>query len=269
MAIGLLALAAAWVIARLGQRDVAVEAGEIAQRVVARATIVVADGVTRVVVDAPSVVLEVHARPGDEVKEGQALAAVESVDPGGRRRADLTAPRSGTVLSCNLVAGDAVSPSSELAAFELADLSQLEVVVELDERDATKVARGHRLELRPVGGGASLAEAVIDRLAPTLEARAGLGGAHASARPVRLGWARLAGADGLLVGQLLEAVIALPPLAVDARLPRETIAVEDGRVVVRMAGAVFDRRQVVTLGASDERFVAVSGLPAEARVLLP
>jgi biotin carboxyl carrier protein len=269
MAVGLLVVAAAWVISRLGQRDVAVEAGEIAQRVVARATIVAAEGVTRVVVDAPAVVLEVHARPGDEVEAGQALAVLESVGPGGHRRADLAAPRAGTVLSCNVVAGDAVSPSSELAVFELADLSQLEVVVELDERDATKVARGHRLELRPIGGGATLFEAVIERLAPALETRVGLGSAHASARPVRLGWARLDRADGLLVGQPLEAVIALPPLAVEARVPREAVAIEDGRVVVRMAGAVFDRRQVVTLGASDERFVAVSGLPADARVIVP
>jgi multidrug efflux pump subunit AcrA (membrane-fusion protein) len=257
--------------ANLAAEVVHAEAGEIRRAVAARATVAPRDGVFHV---APSVngrVTEVLVRVGDRVERGQELARVEP--SGGAQPFDvlgegesLRAPAAGVVLSRHVEPGDllgTVVPSA-VPLFEIADPSHLELRLEIDARDAAAVSVGGTVR---VGDR----ETTIDRVGPRIERRE-----HplddvmsrASGR-VRVAWAPVPEGSDLAIGASVDVVLLGEPRSVEALLPRDAIAIRDGRAVVRVRSGLFVDEVPVTLGEADDAHVAVEDLPLGADVVMP
>jgi multidrug efflux pump subunit AcrA (membrane-fusion protein) len=114
--------------------------------------------VLRVNVPADGVVARVNAREGDEVKAGDVLAVVTD----GVKADDtpVTSPAAGTVLAVRVREGSSTrssrggfAPERAGAAFEVADLRDLEVTVNLPEGDVSRVTKGQKCAVRPAAGG--------------------------------------------------------------------------------------------------------------------
>lgn len=87
--------------------------------------------------DMPGEVTELNVHEGDSVKKGQVLAHVSS--------GNITSPIKGTVISMNVKKGERVVGSSMMSGTEMmrvADLSKLEVRVDVGENDIEKVNIG-------------------------------------------------------------------------------------------------------------------------------
>ncbi|MBX7192858.1 MAG: HlyD family efflux transporter periplasmic adaptor subunit [Sandaracinaceae bacterium] len=272
VAVALVALlAAARVRANLAAEVVSPEAGEIRRATAARATVVPADGVFHVAPAVNGRVREVLVRVGDRVERDQELARVEP--SGGSQPFDilgegesLRSPAAGVVLSRNVEPGDllgTVVPST-LPLFEIADPERLELRLEIDARDADAIAVGTVVRVAE-------RETTIDRVSPRIERRE-----HplddvmsrASGR-VRVAWARVPEGAELPIGASVDVVILGAPRAVEALLPREAVAIRDGRAIVRVRDGLFIDELPVTLGEADDVHVAVEGLPSGAAVVLP
>jgi len=271
-AVAIAALLAAGIFALARPRPrgvVAVEAGEIERRIAARASVAPAGGVARVRSQNPGVVKEVHARVGDVVEAGHVLARYVNAGTIGEI-SQITTPIAGTVIASRIERGDSIGTEGP-ALFEVADLSKLEARIEVDEAWAGQLSAGQPLVLRGPGGGTVVAEGRLERVGPVLEDRrigAAFGKASGEGR-VRAATLTLKAAPGLFAGQELEAVIVLPAIHVAARLPREAVRIEDGRAVIDTPGWLWPRTVAVTLGESDERFVAVTGVAVGEAVSIP
>jgi biotin carboxyl carrier protein len=248
-----------------------VGAGEIRAAIVARAVVVPARGVSHVVADVAGHVTRVDVRVGDEVEAGQVLAAVEPSERDASASFDLLgedealrAPIAGVVLARHVEPGDALSTlvPSPLPLFVIADPSQLELRIEIDERAASRVEVG-----TPITVGE--ASSSIERLAPRIERREHpLDDVASRARAdVRLAWAPVPEGVEVVLGQHLDVRIEEPPLAVEALVPREAVEVRNGRAIVRVRGGAFASETEVTLGACDDEHVEVHGVPVGAVVL--
>jgi multidrug efflux pump subunit AcrA (membrane-fusion protein) len=244
------------------QRTAVVGAGTLTEQVVARATIVAADGVVRV--SAPSGRLsELRVHVGDVVNKGAVVAVVEHLET----RHEVKAPIAGTVLAVLGAAGGDVTTG--VAIFEMARLDRLEVRIEIDAANARHVSKGRSVTLRDLGGGETLVTGDIARVAPTMGPRT-IGAADARIRAEGLivaAWIPLAARSGLVLGQELEGVIALPEVDVPTLLPHEAVDIEDGHAIVRVPGRLFATKRRVRLGRSDVDHVEVLDLPAGTTVL--
>lgn len=87
--------------------------------------------------DMPGEITELNVHEGDSVKKGQVLAHVSS--------GNITSPIKGTVISMNIKKGERVVGSSMMSGTEMmriADLSKLEIRVDVGENDIEKVNIG-------------------------------------------------------------------------------------------------------------------------------
>ncbi|MCA9606979.1 MAG: HlyD family efflux transporter periplasmic adaptor subunit [Myxococcales bacterium] len=275
IALGLLGLLVVLVVgARLradaGAETVEVTAGSIRRAMVARAEVVPAGGITHVVAEAPGRVTWVDVRVGDTVERDQVLLTLEpsrdrpSFDILGEDES-LRAPAAGVVLARHVEVGDALQtllPSPE-PLFEIADPTALELRIEVDERDASRLAVGATAR---VGEG----ETRIARLSPRIERRAHpLDDVASRARAeVRLAWAPLPEGVPAVVGQHLEVFVEEPAREVAAMVPREAVTVRDGRAFVRVKDGLLVHETEVTLGASDDANIEIDGVTAGARVVV-
>jgi multidrug efflux pump subunit AcrA (membrane-fusion protein) len=272
MVLVLLAAALCVVLARRqSATKITVSPGQLETRIIARATVVPASGIARIRAPAPGTVRAVHVRSGDPIEKGSALFALapDTADESAPLRSVL-APVSGTILSRLIHPGDTLAEPAGVVLFEIADLTHLEARVEIEESSASSIAPGQPLTLRRRGGGATLAERKLERVGPTLERRQ-IGSSDARVRaegPVRPAWMTLAQPGGFVVGQEIEAVIALSPISAAAKLPRDAVRIEDGRAIVEVPGFVFSRHVPVSLGAADDQSVEVFGLEAGSQVLV-
>lgn len=245
-------------------------AGSIRRAMVARAEVVPAGGVTHVVAEVPGRVTRVDVQVGDTVERDQVLLTLEpsrdrpSFDLLGEDEA-IRAPAAGVVLARHVEVGDALNtllPSPE-PLFEIADPTALELRIEIDERDASRVA---------VGATATIDghETHIARLSPRIERRAHpLDDVASRARAeVRLAWAPLPEGVEAVVGQHLEVFVLEPAREVEAMVPREAVTVREGRAFVRVKDGLIVHEAEVTLGACDDVNVEVEGVAAGSPVVV-
>lgn len=277
LVLGLLAAAAAAPLAAAPhwRRPVAVvEAGPVADRVIARAIVIAAEGTARVGGPADGRVARVLVREGDRVKAGQALAEIEDA-PGAAGAVRVVAPIAGAVIARRVDPGDSLALATRggsLALFEIADTSRTEVRAEVEERDAARVAVGLAVTVATPGGRRAVGKGVVARLGESIERRTiGADDARVRAegrvRSVWIVWEAPAPAAAL--GAQVEAEIHLPEATAAARLPRSAIVVRDGRTVVDARLLLWSREVAVEVGAADPRHAEVRGVAVGTPVFLP
>ncbi|MBO6759066.1 MAG: biotin/lipoyl-binding protein [Roseibium sp.] len=187
----------------------------------------------------------------------------------------LVAPTAGTVVGRRGNPGDIVFPdATQTPIVEIADLGSLEIRIEVEQIDAHALQTGLKVQLRDAENGTPVGECQIDRLGQRLQARS-IGAEDArlrAASQVRAFWCRVDTADmnrPLLLDQRLRAVIILPVIDAPAAVPRQAIYVERGQAFVDQPGRFGSSRIPVNLGVRDSEFVAVTGLEAGDKVLVP
>ena len=94
-------------------------------------------------------VIELHAHVGDNVKEGQVLAILESRQPGNPPpRVELKAPADGVVVESHLSLGQPVEPEVEL--LHISDRTKLWAIAHIPQPEVPKIQRGTSARLRIV-----------------------------------------------------------------------------------------------------------------------
>jgi membrane fusion protein, heavy metal efflux system len=109
----------------------------------------------------PGVVREVRKRVGDQVKEGDLLAKVESNQS--LTVYELTAPIAGTIIDRQVALGEHVG--EQKAVFVIADLSSVWVDFSVYRRDLSRVRVGDTVIIDPEDGGAPI-ETTISYVSP-------------------------------------------------------------------------------------------------------
>lgn len=187
----------------------------------------------------------------------------------------LVAPTAGTVVGRAGNPGDIVFPDAlQTPILEIADLSALEVRIEVEQIDAAELMAGLHVRLLNTEDRADVGACTISRVSQRLRPRT-IGAEDArlrAASQVRSLWCRVEAeriSKPLLLDQQLEAVIALPAVDVAAAVPRTAIYVEEGRTLVLKRGRVDRVPTPVTLGVRDSEFVAVGDLEAGEEILVP
>jgi multidrug resistance efflux pump len=184
-----------------------------------------------------------------------------------RERSIVVAPIGGVVLSRHVDAGDGVIPGATM--FELADPAATELLVEIEDIDAMRIAPGLSVSITALGGQREVGRGTIDRVSPRLNRRT-IGSSDARMRAetqVRSAWVRWDAKVVQPIGLRVEAHILLPAKQVSARVPRGAIEVRDGqaRVEVPHYGLLADER-TVELGVADAQWVEVKGVRPGTRV---
>lgn len=105
--------------------------------------------------------VEVNAFVGDQVKEGQMLARVESRQPGNPPPTiELRAPHSGLIIASHVLKGQPVEPDKDL--LDISDRSQVWVVARIPEQRASGIGIGTKARiLFPALGGAPVEAALL------------------------------------------------------------------------------------------------------------
>ncbi|HEY5952310.1 MAG TPA: HlyD family efflux transporter periplasmic adaptor subunit [Kofleriaceae bacterium] len=184
-----------------------------------------------------------------------------------RERSVITSPIVGVVLARNIDAGDNVVPGASM--FELADPRATELLVEIEDTDAMRVAPGLAVTITSLGGAHEVGRGKIDRVSPRLNRRT-IGSSDARMRAetqVRSAWVRWDSATVQPIGLRVEAHIKLPTKQVDTRVPRSAVEIRDGRARVEVPhyGLLPDER-TVELGIADAQWVEVKGVRGGTRV---
>jgi multidrug resistance efflux pump len=206
----------------------------------------------------------------------QAASAALRLAKSGLARTRLLAPIDGVVLERRIDPGDTITGTATGGPleplFEIADNARLQVRIEVEERDAMRLAVGQAVAVTLEGGGEVLAHAKLGRLSPRLSSRTlGLQGVRVRADGrVRAAWAPLDGeaAHRLVIGQPLEAEVLVAVHRVAAQLPRRAVQVRDGRAVVDEVWGPWLREREVQLRAVDADAVEIHELAPGRAVLL-
>lgn len=191
----------------------------------------------------PGVIRDVHARIGDRVQAGAALATIESNES--LQRYAVTAPIAGTVTSRHAEPGEQAG-NEEL--FEIADYSTVWVELNVFARERARVREGHVARITTESG--TEAAAAIDYLAP-----AGERASQSSIARVVLG-----NVDGRWVpGQFVEAEVTIAETTVDIAVPLSALQTfRDFDVVFARVGDTYEVR-MLTLGRRDAAHAEVLG----------
>lgn len=247
-----------------------VDSGPLAERIVARAEVVPSAGVRHVFAAADGTLVRIRARAGETVEAGQPLA---ELDVGGQTRT-LPAPSRGVVLAVHGEVGDHARAAERGASgplFELADPSQTELRVEVEEADAAQLVVDLPATIRPIGLPGARAAGRVTRVSARLERRR-IGADDARVR-----------ADGLVRVAFVAwngeqpawPLAARAELSLDvrrrdaaARLPRAAITVQDGRTVVERPGVLWTRLVAVEVLATDEAYAEIRGLAPGDEVII-
>lgn len=212
----------------------------------------IAESLARVMPRFSGIVRSVHAQLGNAVERGDLLVVVES--NAGLNPFELRAPLAGTVIAKEVALGEVVS--SDRTLFEIADLSQVRVDLDVFHRDFVRLRNGQRVVVN-AGDGSPPVETVLEYLSPigsattqSLVARAVLPNPDRSWRP------------GLFVTAVVEVAARSVPVTVRADAVQR---LRDWDVVFITAGDDFEA-QPVELGRRDKAHVEiVSGLAAGQR----
>ncbi len=189
-------------------------------------------------------------------------------------RTRLVAPIDGVVLVRRLDPGDTiVTVTNPPPMFEIADVRQTEVRIEVEELEAPRMALGLPVKVTLPGGSPVLGSARIARLSPRLERRT-IDADDARVRAeglVRVAWLEWTEgeAPALALGQHLDGIVQLGSRQASALVPRSAVAIRDGRATVRIPFGPWASERDVELGAADDSHVEVRGIEAGTRVVLP
>jgi len=185
----------------------------------------------------------------------------------------LIAPIDGVVLARRVDPGDVIAGSSAgvgAPSFEIADPTRIELEMEVEEVDSSRLATGLAVKVMSPGKPEALGTGMVTRVGAQLERRS-IGAFDARERGE--GWVRVAWVDvrweagrSMPLGQRVEVIAELPPRRVGARVPRGAVRIRDGRATVDVVSGLGFRETPVELGAADDSHVEVRGLPAGARV---
>jgi multidrug efflux pump subunit AcrA (membrane-fusion protein) len=215
-------------------------------------------------------------RAADVTAARERVQAAEAAASLARRwldRTRLVAPIDGRVLVRRADPGDTIVIAAlPPPLFEIADVSQTEVRIEIEEIDAMRVAEGQTVKVTPPGGKPVLGNARIARLSPRLERRT-IDADDARVRAeglVRIAWLEWepGRVPALALGQHLDATVETASREATALVPRAAVSIKDGRATVRIPFGPWASDKTVELGAADERYVEVRGIEAGTRVLL-
>ena len=281
IALAIVGAAIWWIKAQSAGPTTTVVAGKIHRQTVARALVVSRDPVVRVHAMVAGKLSKVAVRRGDVVKKNQLLATIDKTDLlHAQKQAainagdgdvqsdhDLLAPVAGTVTAVKAATGTSVFP--QVLLFEIENLANLQVRIEIDERDLGNVSRGQAVRLRRPGNSDVIAEGTIERIAQRLETRR-IGLANLRARAtgnVGVAWMKLPAKNALMLGSQLEATLALGATQVEAMLPHAAVRIKDGKSYVLTPGGLFPERRDVVLKISDAKHVPVTGLAVGTVVL--
>jgi multidrug efflux pump subunit AcrA (membrane-fusion protein) len=185
----------------------------------------------------------------------------------------ILAPIAGVVLSRGIDPGDVIAGSAAgvgAPVFEIADVSNVELQMEVEEVDSSRLVAGLEVRVTPSGRPDTIGMGTVSRVGAQLQRRS-IGAFDARERGegwVRVGWIDVRWEDDRVMplGQRVEVVAELPPRKVTARVPRESVRVRNGRATVDLVSGLGFRETPVRLGAADDTHVEVSGLPVGARV---
>ena len=182
-----------------------------------------------------------------------------------RERVVVVAPIAGVALARHVNAGDDVIPGATL--FELADPAAIELLVEIEDVDAMRVAPGLAVTITSLGGarGWATARSIGSRRA-WIAARSAAATRGCVPRPGTQRVGALDATDAQPLGLRVEAHIALPAKQVETRVPRSAVEIRDGRARVEVPhyGLLADER-AVELGIADaagSRSRASAAVPA-------
>lgn len=169
--------------------------------------------------------------------------------------ATLRAPFDGVVVSRTVDLGAQLAPG--MPAFTVADLSELELVLEVDARIAARVRPGDAVAIRS-DLATDLPDGVVKTVSPALDAtsRKAQVVVVVPAAPGLLGHG---GATGTFQVGRADGVVAVP---------RGALLADKGEQVVYVVDGGTARRTVVVPGLQDGTWVAVAGLSAGARVVV-
>ncbi len=216
------------------------------------------------------------SRGGYEIKSAEhrleaALAAVELA----RASADkskIVAPIDGVVLTRQVDPGDVVRSLDGRTLFEIADVSRLEVRVELEEGHVDSVPVGAKVTLTDVGGSKQLGSGRVVRLGAAVSGRAKIvePTEMRADGPIRNAYVAsdASGLGHLLLGQRIEARIELGKRKVATRAPRAAVQIRDGRAFVTVAQGLLRREITVRLGRADPTYVELEGVDPGERVIV-
>jgi multidrug efflux pump subunit AcrA (membrane-fusion protein) len=249
---------------RRDRREAIVEGAEVQVRVAGRAQVEPRERPVVVVPPATGVVTSVDVEEGDFVRSGDVLATVDTQpDDDDDELERIVAPRDGTIVARSIDPGMRLDRHPVPSAFELADLAAVRVRIELAPEDAAAVQVGQRVTLQPRGGGAALGHTTVDRLLDRVEPRRIDPAETASSTPsrTRVAYATIEAGPAFVAGDIVEALVSLPSVSVEACAPLSAIQIEDGRPTVRIASFPWDRTRVVSLGRSDADCVEVDLAP--------
>lgn len=259
---------AAW--ASSSRTTTRVDAGPVGERLVARAEVVASGGLRHVFAAADARVVQVSAREGERVEQGQTLAELSI----GNTTQRLTAPMAAIVLSRRCEAGDHVVAAEQATAeplFVLADASQIELRVEVEELDAPRLAVDLPARISAVGSGQAAVTGKVTRVAARLERRS-IGSDAARVRAdglVRVATVAFTGEKpDWPLGTRAEVVLELRRRNAATRLPRAALSVRDGRHVVEQPSTFWTREVAVEVLAVDEAFAEIRGLAHGSEVLV-
>jgi membrane fusion protein, multidrug efflux system len=162
------------------------------------------------------------------------------------RNAQITAPIAGVVTHREIERGQLVSSSTP--AFRVADISRLEAVVGVPEREASRVQRGQRARVR-VEGGPTL-QGTVARVRPVVDAGSGTVQVVVEVDPDQGG--------GLRAGQFVNVDIVTETLDERIALPRTAVLVDGAAPRVFVVEGGRAREQEVELGISQAERVEIT-----------
>lgn len=169
--------------------------------------------------------------------------------------ATLTAPFDGVVTVVNARAGETASG----VLVEMADLSSLQLVLEVDEVDIAQVQVGQTAELTPATWSDTSIPATVAAIAPEASGASELVTYRVyldvgeSELPLRVGMT----ADARLLAEQLTDVLLLPNRAIQADRAAGTYSVN--RVTVAADGTETIDSVPVTIGLRDNRYTQITG----------
>jgi hypothetical protein len=247
-----------------------VDKGTVGERLIARAAVVPGAGVAHVFPAADGRVASVRVREGERVEAGALLAELEA----GGKREPLKAAARGVVLARRIEVGDWALSADHGARepyFVLADPTQTELRLEVEEVDAARIATGQSVAIRATGFGSGPIQGKVERVAAQLEPRS-IGADDARARSgglVRAAQVSWSGPNpGWPIGARAEAIIELRREHAEARLPRSALTVREGRTLVHQPFAFWSREVPVEVVSADDVHAAIRGLPVGSEVLV-
>jgi multidrug efflux pump subunit AcrA (membrane-fusion protein) len=195
-------------------------------------------------------VVNLNVVEGQEVKKGQPLVEIESLQMGDPPpRTTVTSPVDGLVLARSVVLGSSVAPAAPL--LQVGDLSLVHADAFLFEGQLGSVKPGQKVRVQVESYPGEIFEGVIERMGGSLNPETRTLEAHAEVRnPDNRLRPNMRATVHILTGEA-ENVIAVPHSAVLGDVGQAFVFVQTDE-----KGLIYERRPVVT-GIKDDQYIEI------------